>query len=61
MKKRIVFKIETGYKLELLSPETMKSLRSAKEDLDKGKDGENVLKLESVEVVLVLCKLVNNS
>ena len=61
MKKRIVFKIKTGYKLELLSPETMKSLRSAKEDLDKGKDGENVLKLESVEVVLVLCKLVNNS
>ena len=61
MKKRIVFKIKTGYKLELLSPETMKSLRSAKEDLDKGKDGENVPKLESVEVDLVLCKLVNNS
>ena len=61
MKKRIVFKIKTGYKLELLSPETMKSLRSAKEDLDKGKDGENVPKRESVEVVLVLCKLVNNS
>ena len=30
IKNRIVFKIETGYKLELLSPETMKLLRSTK-------------------------------
>ena len=42
MKNRILFKIKTGYKLELLTPETMKLLRSAKEDLHKGKDGENV-------------------
>ena len=48
-----VFKIKTGYKLELLSPETMKLLRSAKKDVDKDKDGEDVTKLVSVEVVLV--------
>ena len=42
MKNRIVFKIKTGYKLKLLSPETMKLLRSAKEDLHKGKHGEDV-------------------
>ena len=30
IKNRIVFKIKTGYKLELLSPETMKLLGSAK-------------------------------
>ena len=30
IKNRIVFKIKTGYKLELLIPETMKLLRSTK-------------------------------
>ena len=61
IKIRIVFKLKTGYKLELLSPETMKLLGSKKKDVDKDKDGENVLKLESVEVVLVHCNLANNS
>ena len=48
IKNRIVFKIKTGYKLELLTPETMKLFRSAKKDVDKDKDGEIVPKLESV-------------
>ena len=61
MKNRIVFKVKTGYKLELLSPETTKLLGSTKEYVDKNKDGEDVPKLESVEVVLVHCNLVNNS
>ena len=61
IKTRIVFKINAGNKLELLSPETMKLLGSAKEDVDKDKDGEGAPKLESVEVVLVHCNLVNNS
>ena len=61
IKNRIVFKIKTGYKLELISPEIMKLLGSAKKDVDKNKDGEDVPKLESVEVVLVHCNLVNNS
>ena len=61
MKTRIVFKINAGNKLELLFPETMKLLGSAKEDVDKDKDGEGAPKLESVEVVLVHCNLVNNS
>ena len=60
MKNRIVFKIKTGYKLELLTPETMRLLGSTKKDVDKDKDGENVPKLESVEVVLVHCNLVKN-
>ena len=47
----IVFKIKTSYKLELLSPETMKLLGSAKKDVDQSKVGEDVPKLESVEVV----------
>ena len=45
----------------MLSPETMKPLGRAKEDVDKDKDGEDVSKLESVEIVLVHCNLVNNS
>ena len=60
IKNRIVFKIKTRYKLELLTPETMKLLGSTKKGVDKDKDGEIVPKLESVEVVLVHCNLVKN-
>ena len=58
---RIVFKIKTGYKLELLSKETMKLLGSTKDIIDSDKNSENVLKLENAEVVLVHCNLVNNA
>ena len=61
IKNGIAFKVKAGYKLELLSPETMKLLVSAKKDVDKNKDGEDVPKLESVEVILVHCNIVNNS
>ena len=60
IKNRIVFNIKTGYKLELLTPETMKLLGSTKKDVDSDKHSENVPKLESVEVVLVHCNLVKN-
>ena len=56
IKNRIVFKIKTGYKLELLTPETMRLLGSTKKDIDQ----EDVPKLDSVEVVLVHCNLVKN-
>ena len=58
---RIAFKIKTGYKLELLSEETMKLLGSTKDTIDADKNSENVPKFENVEVVLVHCNLVNNS
>ena len=60
IKNRIVFKIKTGNKLELLTPETMKLLGNTKKDVDSDKNSENVPKLESVEVVLVHCNLVKN-
>ena len=60
IRNRIVFKVKSDYKLELLSPETMKLLGSTKKDVNKDKDGEDVPKLESVEVVLVHCNLVKN-
>ena len=61
IKNRIIFKIITGYKLELLTPETMRLLGSTKKDVDANKNSENVPKLGSVEVVLVHCNLVNNN
>ena len=61
IKNRIVFKIKTGYKLELLSPETMKLLGSTKKDVNQDKDGEDVPKLEYVGVVSVHYNLVNNN
>ena len=61
IKNRIVFKIKTSYKLELLPPETMKLLGSTKKYVDQEKDGENVPKLESAKFVLVHCNLVNNN
>ena len=61
IKNRIVFKIKTVYKLELLSKETMQLLGSSKKDIDKNKDGEVVPRLETVEVVLVHCNVINNN
>ena len=60
IKNRIAFKVKASYKLELLTPETMKLLGSTKQDVDSDKSSENVSKLESVEVVLVDCNLVKN-
>ena len=60
IKIRIVFKIKTCYKFELLTPETMKLLGSTKKDVDLDKNSENIPKLESGEVVLVHCHLFKN-
>ena len=61
IKNRIVFKIKTGYKLELLTEETMHLLGRSKKFIDKNKDVEIVPRLETAEVVLVHCNLVNNN
>ena len=60
IKNRIVFKIKTGYKLRLLTLETMRLLGSTKKDVESDKNSENVPKLESAEVVLVHCNLIKN-
>ena len=52
---RIVFKMKTGYKLELLSKETMKLLGSTSNIIDADKNSENLPRLENVEVVLLHC------
>ena len=55
IKNRIVFKIKTRYKLELLTEETMQLLGSSKKVIENNKDGE------TVEVVLAHCNVVNKS
>ena len=44
IKNRIVFKIKTGYTLDLLTPETMKLLGSTKKYVDSDKNSEGVAK-----------------
>ena len=61
IKNRIVFEIKTGYKLELLTEKTMQLLGSSKKVIYRNNNGELVPKLETVEVVLVHCNLVNNN
>ena len=57
---KITFNIKTGCYLELLTPETMKLLRSTKSKITKNKNDENVLHLEITEVVLIHCNIVKN-
>ena len=56
----ITFKIKNGYRLELLTKETMTLLGSTKNKITNDKNGENVPRLEITEVVLVHCNMVNN-
>ena len=58
---RITFKIKSGYYLELLTPETMKLLGSAKSKITKNKNGENLPHLEVVELILVHCNVFNSN
>ena len=56
----IMFKIKTGYYVQLLTLETIKLLGNTKSKITKDKNGENVSYLEITEVVLVHCNIVNN-
>ena len=56
----ITFRINTGYYLQLLTPEIMILLGSTKSKITKDKNVENVPYLEITEVVLVYCNIVNN-
>ena len=55
-----MFKIKTGYYLELLTPETIKLFGSNKSKIIKDKNRENVSNLEITEVVLVHCNTVKD-
>ena len=55
-----MFKIETGYYLEILTPKTMKLLGSTKSKIIKNENRENKPGLGITEVVLIHRKVVNN-
>ena len=57
----VTFRIKTGHNLELLTPETMKLLRSTENKTTKDKNGKNVPHLKITEVALVHCNIVNNN
>ena len=57
---RIIFKIKTGYYLQLLTFETIKLLGSTKNETTKDENGENVPHVEITKVLLVHCNIVNN-
>ena len=48
---RTTFRIQTGYYLELVMPETVKLLRNTKNKITKNKNDENVPHLEITEVL----------
>ena len=58
---RIIVRIKNGYRLELLTLETMKLLGSTENKVTKDKNGENVPHLQIIEVILVNCNIANNS
>ena len=58
---RFMFKIKTGYYLQLLTPGRKELLGRTKSKITKNKNGENVPHLEITEEVLLHCNIVNNS
>ena len=61
IEKRIMFKIKTGYYLELLTSETMNLLGSTRSKITKDENGNIMPHLETTEVLLVHCNIANNS
>ena len=53
--------MKIDYKLDLLSKETTKLLGRTEKVIGKDKNGENVPKLEIVDVILMHCNVFNNS
>ena len=57
---KITFKTKNGYSLEILTKKTMILFGSTENKITKDKNGENVPHLETTEVVLVYCNMVND-
>ena len=49
-----MFEIKTGYYLQVLTPETMKLLKSIINKITKDENGQNVPYLEITEVVITV-------
>ena len=60
IQRRVEFKIETGYCLELLTHEAKELHRSSERRTTKDKNVENEPQLKSTEVLLIHCNIVNS-
>ena len=56
-----MFKMKTGFYLQLLTPETMKLIASTKNKKTKNENGGNVLNLKITEVILIHCNIAGNN
>ena len=57
---RFTFYIKFGHYLQLFTPDSRKLLRGPEEIVAKDKNGENVPRVETIDVILVQCNNVNN-
>ena len=60
LKIELHLKLKNRYSYELLIPETMKLLVSAKNKITEDKNSENVPHLEITEILSLHCNIVNN-
>ena len=58
---RIIFKNRTGYYLKLLTSETMALLGRTKDKMIQNENGEHVLHLGIMQVVLAHCNIFNKN
>ena len=56
-----MFRIKKGFYLKFLMPQTMKLLGSTEKKKNRDKNGKDLSHLETTEVVLVHCNVVNNN
>ena len=57
---RITFEMKTGFYIKLLTPETMIFFGSTEKKININEHRENIPHLETADVVLVLCNIVNS-
>ena len=57
---RTTFKINPGYNIQILTPQTMNLLGSTKRKMTKDENDENTPHLDITEIVLVNFNIVNN-
>ena len=61
LEKRITIKLKIGYYPDLLTPQSMKLLRSTKSKITKDKNSEILPHLEITEVVSIQCNILNRT
>ena len=61
IKNLVLFKIKTDYNQNYCQKKQIKCQKGQKKVITKDKNGENVSRLETVDVILMYCNVVNSS